>query len=410
MKTPRLSLIIGICTLLYIMSYFHRVTPTILSTDLMVDFHISPAQLGVFSSATLLAYGIMQMPSGMLTDLLGGRRVLMGLSLATGLGTLWFSSCHGLDGAFVSRFLTGAGAAVTVPIVAVLAQWCPPKLFVRVSAFIFGTAGLGGILAAPPLHLLSEHFGWRDTMGGFALLSIALAAVTLFCIPRQSSPRVAKESTLTLAGLLKAARIVLTSRMFRTLGLWYMMVCGASYCMGTLWWGPYLMQGLGMDKLTASGVLSAISIGVMTAFFVIGAVAGSLIKNLKAVLVACTILVCVSLGLLIAGSGHLPTLVVAVCAAVFAGCSSAVGPITYSFMKDAYSPAMAGTAVGIVNMTYPIWSSLLQYVYGNIVKEGPVLFPSMNAHDLALGFILLNCCAAFLFLFPFLRGDKNVQP
>lgn len=408
MKTPRLSLIIGICTLLYIMSYFHRVTPTILSTDLMADFHISPVELGVFSSATLLAYGVMQLPSGMLTDLLGGRLVLMGLSLATGLGTLWFAGSHNLENAFLSRFLTGAGAAVTVPIVAVLAQWCPPRLFVRVSSFIFGTAGLGGILAAPPLHVLNEYFGWRSTMGGFGVFSACLALVVLCCIPR-NSPQGTEEKNLTPAGLLKAVRIVLTSRMFWTLGIWYMMVCGASFCMSTLWWGPYLMQGLGMDRLTASGVVSAISIGVMTAFFTLGAAAGSLIKNLKAALIVCTALVCIALLLLVVGSGHLPTSVVAVSAAVFTGCSSAIGPITYSFMKDGYPPAMAGTAVGIVNMTYPIWSSLLQYAYGNIVAAGPSSLLPAGAHDLALGFILLNCCAAFFFLILSLRGGKNAH-
>ena len=245
-------------------------------------------------------------------------------------------------------------------------------------------------------------------MSGFSLFSASLAVVTLFCIPR-NSPRMVEQKNLTPSGLLKAVRIVFASRMFRTLGIWYMMVCGASFCMSTLWWGPYLMQGLGMDKFTASGVLSAISIGVMTAFFLIGAAAGTFIRNLKAVLVVCTALSCISLVLLIAGSGHLPTLVVAVAAAVFTGCSSAIGPVTYSFMKDAYPPSMAGTAVGIVNMTYPVWSSLLQYVYGFIAEKGSTIFPSMNAHDFALGFILLNCCAAFFFLIPFLRNQKNAR-
>lgn len=408
MKTSRLATIVGICTLLYIMSYFHRVTPTILSTDLLRDFQISPAQLGVFSSAALLAYGVMQLPSGMLTDVLGGRRVLMGMSLATGLGTMWFAGTHAMDGAFLSRFLTGAGAAVTVPIVAVLAQWCPSHLFVRISSFIFGTAGLGGILAAPPLHFLNEQFGWRDTMNGFALFSIALAVMVLLLLP-SASPKGQRQPSLTFSGLLKAVRLVFTSKTFWTLGIWFMMICGASFCMSTLWWGPYLMQGLGISKSAASTVVSGISIGVMSAFFLLGSLAGTVFKDLKAILAVCSALVCLCLAVLVFGSSSLPLPVVTAAAAVFTGCSSAIGPITYSFMKDSYPTSMAGTAVGLVNMTYPIWSSLLQYAYGGIVASGSGMPFGLSPHDAALGFILLNCVVATVFLAAFVRTAKRVS-
>ncbi len=397
MKKHRLALIIALCAIVYIMSYFHRVTPTILSVDLLADFRISPPELGIFSSAAMLAYGAMQLPSGLLSDLLGGRRVLACLSVIAGLGTIWFSLTHSMDGVFFSRFLTGIGLAVTVPIITVLAEWCPPSMFVRISSFILSMAGLGGILAAPPLHALSEHFGWRTSMAGFGVFSLVLALLLLLIIPGRKQQATPQQS-MTLPELGAAAYMVFKSKIFRTLGIWYMLICGASYCMSTLWWGPYLMQGLGLSKTTASSVVSGISLGIMVWFIGLGALTGTVFKNLKTILVFCTLLACASLSLLVFGAARLPVPVITLAAAVFAACSSAIGPITYSMMKDNYPPSMSGTAVGIVNMTFPLWAALLQFVYGGIISCGERYFPACNPHDIALAFILLNCLAALPFL------------
>lgn len=406
MKTSRLAALIAICTIVYIMSYFHRVTPAILSADLLADFRITPGQLGAFSSAAMLAYGAMQLPSGLLSDLFGGRRVLVCLNLIAGLGTIWFSSAHSMDGAFFSRFLTGVGLAVTVPIITVLAEWCPPALFVRISSFILSTAGLGGILAAPPLLALNGQFGWRAVMTGFGIFNLVLALLLLLGIPggkHRAEPR----PRMTARGLGKAVRMVFASRIFWTLGIWYMLICGASYCMSTLWWGPYLMQGLGLSTAAVGAVVSGISVGIMAWFIGLGALTGTVFKNLKAVLVFCTLLACACLSLLVFAAPRLPVPVITLAAAIFAGCSSAIGPITYSLMKDAYPSSMSGTAVGIVNMTFPLWAALLQYIYGGILSRCGSYVPSGNPHGIALGFILLNCLAALPFLLGAARKPRG---
>ena len=280
-RNLRFALLFTICALVYIMSYFHRVTPTILSMDLMADFHISAGELGLFSSAAMLAYGLMQLPSGMLADLFGGKNTLILLCLLSGAGTMAFAATHSMNGAFVARFIVGTGAAVTVPLITVLAVWCPPELFVRSSAVIFSMAGIGGVLAAPPVYFLSSIMGWRLTMTVFGAFSLLLAVLVCLCIPGRRNAAGQACSCQDLRALMKGAVTVFKSPVFRTLGIWYMMLVGSAYCMTTLWWGPYLMQGCGLSQSAASTAMSVISLGVMAAFLLLGWMADSVVRAQK---------------------------------------------------------------------------------------------------------------------------------
>lgn len=62
-----------LCTA-YSLSFFQRVYPSVLSLDLMKAFSVDTAGFGLISSATMLGYAVTQIPSGLLTDIMGGRR------------------------------------------------------------------------------------------------------------------------------------------------------------------------------------------------------------------------------------------------------------------------------------------------------------------------------------------------
>lgn len=396
-RNLRFALLFTICALVYIMSYFHRVTPTILSMDLMADFHISAGELGLFSSAAMLAYGLMQLPSGMLADLFGGKNTLILLCLLSGAGTMAFAATHSMNGAFVARFIVGTGAAVTVPLITVLAVWCPPELFVRSSAVIFSMAGIGGVLAAPPVYFLSSIMGWRLTMAVFGAFSLLLAVLVCLCIPGRRNAAAPSCARTDLRALMKGAVTVFRSPVFRTLGIWYMMLVGSAYCMTTLWWGPYLMQGCGLSQSAASTAMSVISLGVMAAFLLLGWLADSVVRDRKRLLIGCTLVCAASLLVLVAFGPKLSPWLTTLAAAVFSGTASATGPVTYAIMKDSYPSSMTGTAVGIINMTFPVWSSLLQYLYGGVYT---VMSESTHGlpHSFALSIILLNCLISLLFI------------
>jgi len=78
----------GLGASLYLIGFFQRVTPAVITTELMHDFAISAAGLGSLSAFYFYSYVLMQVPTGILADRLGPRRLLTSGALVAGLGTL----------------------------------------------------------------------------------------------------------------------------------------------------------------------------------------------------------------------------------------------------------------------------------------------------------------------------------
>src|SRR3954451_16595738 len=76
----------------YLAAFYLRSSPAVMTTELMRDFQIGASQLGTFSAVYFYAYILMQIPTGVLVDTWGARRLLMGGALAAAAGTLLFGS------------------------------------------------------------------------------------------------------------------------------------------------------------------------------------------------------------------------------------------------------------------------------------------------------------------------------
>ena len=99
-------ILVLLCTA-YSLSFFQRVYPSVLSLDLMEAFSVDTAGFGLISSATMLGYAVTQIPSGLLTDIMGGRRALVLYQILAGLCCMAFTFCESLMPAVVCRFLLG---------------------------------------------------------------------------------------------------------------------------------------------------------------------------------------------------------------------------------------------------------------------------------------------------------------
>ena len=77
----------GVAATFYLAGFYLRVSPAVMTTELMRDFGISAGELGNFSAAYFYAYVLMQIPTGILVDTWGARRLLIGGSMAAAVGT-----------------------------------------------------------------------------------------------------------------------------------------------------------------------------------------------------------------------------------------------------------------------------------------------------------------------------------
>ncbi len=129
-KTPPMRLawlVWGLGAIFYLMGFFQRVAPAVITTELMKEFDINAAALGNLSAFYFYSYVAMQIPTGILSDTQGPRRLLAAGALVAAIGTLMFSMAHSFTLASIGRFLIGASVAVAfVGMLKLANNWFPP--------------------------------------------------------------------------------------------------------------------------------------------------------------------------------------------------------------------------------------------------------------------------------------------
>ena len=101
-QMKRRWLALGIVALAYVLSFFQRFAPAGIANDLAAAFDTSAASLGVLAATYFYVYTVMQVPTGMLADTLGPRRILMLGGVIGGIGSFMFGLAPTLDIALVA--------------------------------------------------------------------------------------------------------------------------------------------------------------------------------------------------------------------------------------------------------------------------------------------------------------------
>ena len=167
----------------YIMVYFHRMAPGVVSADLMEAFGTTGAALGSLAATYYYIYTAMQIPSGVLADTLGPRVSVAAGGLVAGAGSILFGLADDFASASWGRFLVGLGVSVVfVGLMKSNAVWFSERQYGRISGLTLLIGNLGSILAAGPLALLLTGVSWRQVFIGAGIASLALAGLTLLLV------------------------------------------------------------------------------------------------------------------------------------------------------------------------------------------------------------------------------------
>ncbi len=363
--------------LAYFVVYFHRVCPAVIAQDMQSDFRAGGWLLGLLGSAYFYAYGLMQIPTGLLTDSWGPRRTMTVSFLVAAAGTLLMGLAPNLGLAVLGRVLVGVGVAtVFVSNYKLLAEWFGAREYVIVGALFQTTGGLGALSAEVPLAWLSDQVGWRWSLAAVGLLTLVTAGLILAVVRdrpqslgwpplREPAPRPADEHIGLVEGM---ARVVRTPGAW-LLGAWVFCATGVAFALGALWGGPYLMDVHGLSKAAAGGVLSMFAVCLIVGSPVVGWAANRFGR--KPVLVVCSLVLIAALGILLVFSTRLP--LAALYGVFFLIClgGASVGPIQAAMSKEMFPVAMAGTAVGMVNLFPFLGAGVWQVVMGAVLTENP---------------------------------------
>ena len=98
----------------YLAAFYLRSSPAVMTTELMRDFGIGASQLGAFSAVYFYAYIAMQIPTGVLVDSWGARRLLIGGSLVAAVGACLFAATSSYGLASTGRLIVGGAQENTL--------------------------------------------------------------------------------------------------------------------------------------------------------------------------------------------------------------------------------------------------------------------------------------------------------
>ncbi len=183
-----------------VVTYIHRVGFTTASTEIKSDLQLTTPELGYLMTAFLLAYGVFEVPGGLLADRFGVRNLLtilvLGWSLMTGMITV-VTVIPAVAVAFsvllVLRFLFGMFQAGGFPSLSrMMTDWMTRQERASAQGLIWMSSRVGGALA--PL-LLGGLFGGVDRDGpGRSLVRALLALVSQSARGDEPSERLGKRN------------------------------------------------------------------------------------------------------------------------------------------------------------------------------------------------------------------------
>lgn len=350
----------ALVTGVYMLTQFHRIAPAAISHELILGFHLNQAGMGLVAGMYFYMYTLMQLPTGLLVDVWGPKRVLTMGALLAGVGSLSFAQAHGLEGALFGRCLIGLGVSVTfVAFLKLLTLWFAPRHFASLTGLVVMLGNIGALVSTAPLAWLSQQTSWRYVFTALGMISALLALLMLRYLRVESAGHVAAAPVPVRMGA--ACRSVL--------GRWTtwppFMVCtlvaGTFLTFAGLWAVPYWEQVHHYSHALATQLQA----GMIACFALSSLVTGWVSDRWSRRQPVLLVLALVYAGAWVAlASQQFLSVGAAWVLMLLLGASVPAFTLTWPLAKEANRPEYAGTATSLVNGGAFLATGILQWALG----------------------------------------------
>ena len=363
----------GLVASLYFVGFFQRVAPAVMVDELMRDFSIAATMLGHLSALYFYTYAAMQIPSGMLADAIGPRRVAAAAAVIAAAGIALFAQANSLWMAGLGRALIGASVAVAfVACMKLAGHWFPANRFATVTGVALLIGNFGGMLAGVPLSEAVAGVGWRTAMLASAGVTLVLAAMVWLWVRDDPSDRgyashahAEAHNNAALSPWQNLKRVTSerdTWLLFFAGGL----IAAPVLTFAGLWGVPYLVQVLGMARSHAAGFTTTMLLGFAIGGPLLGALSDRMSRRKLPYLGAALAhafgwVIFLFVDDLSATALYLLFAVI--------GFSAGGLIIGFAFTREVNHPSAAGTAAGVVNMAVLGFAAIQQSAMGWILDR-----------------------------------------
>ena len=367
----------------YFLIVSQRTAPGLISDQLMKDFNLTAATIGLLTSIQFLAYAGFQIPIGILSDRYGPNFFLIFGALLNGIGTLIYSIAPNAFFLLLARLLAGLGdATIWVNLVLILSQWFKAREFVGLLG-IAGMAGsLGFLLATVPFSAWISLSGWRTP---FLITGIVLvlSALLLYFVLEKKSKQLFKNDTVKVKQKKPREKtIVVLRRTFSSRQAWAAFFCHFGL-VGTYvgfigsWAVPY---GMHVYDMTRSQSSQLIMIGLIGAL--VGAPLTSWISSkfnsIKRPFVVVHVIAFVN-WLVLFYSGK-PPYYMLVIIFLLIGYGNGSSSLTFAVVRKSFDIKEVGVVSGFANTGGFLSAVLLPSVFGKVLDHFHTSSASVGYH------------------------------
>jgi MFS family permease len=403
-----IALVLGLGVLV---NYFDRVNLSVSRDALQASFGVSAVMFGWLSSAYNWTYMLLQLPSGLLLDRFGVRRIGIISTMIWSVASFAAAISTGVGSLFGARFLLGIGEAPTFPANAkATGYWFPKDERSLATAMFDSAAKFSSAIGIPVLGLLLLRFGWRWNFAATGFISLLYFALFYALYRNPSEDKLltdAEREFITRGGAqpedrARAAKGAPLLYLLRQRKVWGLSLGFASYnytfYLLLTWLPSYLSTALHVDLLHSALYTS---VPWVFATFTDLAVGGWLVDALiqrgwnpvrvrQVVLIGGTIF---GLGILGTANAHSPVTALFWISMSIGGLSAA-SPVGWSIPSLIAPRESVGTLGGILNFCNQLAGIAAPILTGYIVRS---THSFSGAFVGATAFLLLGI-AGYLFL------------
>jgi MFS transporter, ACS family, glucarate transporter len=248
--------VLALLSLLMVITYLDRVCISVAGPRMQEALNLGPVEWGWVTGIFTLSYAVFEIPSGMLGDRIGPRKVLTRIVLWWSAFTSLTGLAMGLYPLMVIRFLFGAGEAGAYPNASIgVARWFPLRERGRAYGIVFMASQVGGMIAPLLVVPIQIHYGWRASFYVFGVLGVAWCALWYGWFrdsPREKQGVTQAELNETVDLPLKTHHRLPWAIALRSMNFWA--INGAAFCLVytfnffQTWFHTYLVKAHGYSE------------------------------------------------------------------------------------------------------------------------------------------------------------------
>ena len=375
----------------YFISTLLRAINATISPELVSEFDLSAAELGLLGGGYFLGFATVQIPLGYLLDSKGPRKIVSYFLSITIVGLILFAYAQNFIMLLVSRILIGigVGACLMGPLTA-YRVWYLDETQQRANSWMLMVGAIGMLSSSLPVQYFIPTIGWRGVFIFLTVLTLICIILIILFIPKWQTEE--KLNKIKYAEL----KNVWQNSFFRSLVPVGFFNYGGLFAIQTPWAGPWMTRVSGYTAEESAKGLFLIYFCLLFSFLLWGYFVPKFSKNIKdavkllrwgAPLNLIVLLLIIYLGSS-AGASYW---------ALFA-VSSIFLSLTQPAVGMAFSTSNAGKALTSFNLLLFVGAFFIQWIIGIIIDFGINLgMNEINSFRLSMSFVFLTSLFSYFY-------------